>query len=136
TLRLEAGFCLYGNDLNDSTSAIEAGLGWITKFVPGKNFISRELWEKQKNEGTERRLKGFVMIDRGVPRQHYPIFDAQGNPIGEVTSGTMSPLTKLGIGMGYIKKGFWNDGSEIFIGIRDKKLKAKIVKPPFHQVKL
>lgn len=136
TLRLEAGFCLYGNDLNDFTSAIEAGLGWITKFVPGKNFISRELWEKQKNEGTERRLKGFVMIDRGVPRQHYPIFDAQGNPIGEVTSGTMSPLTKLGIGMGYIKKGFWNDGSEIFIGIRDKKLKAKIVKPPFHQVKL
>lgn len=132
TLRLEAGFCLYGNDINDSTSAIEAGLGWITKFVPGKNFISRDIWEKHKNEGTDRRLKGFVMIDKGIPRQHYLIYDAQGNEIGEVTSGTMSPMTKRGIGMGYIKKGHWNDGNEIYIGIRDKKLKAKIVKPPFH----
>ncbi|HBI81102.1 MAG TPA: glycine cleavage system aminomethyltransferase GcvT [Bacteroidales bacterium] len=132
TLRLEAGFCLYGNDINDSTSAIEAGLGWITKFVPGKNFISRDIWEKHKNQGTDRRLKGFVMIDRGVPRQHYLIYDALGNEIGEVTSGTMSPMSKRGIGMGYIKKGHWNDGNEIFIGIRDKKLKAKIVKPPFH----
>lgn len=136
TLRLEAGFCLYGNDINDTTSAIEAGLGWITKFVPGKNFISRNVWEKHKNDGTERRLKGFVMIDRGIPRQHYLIYDAQGNEIGEVTSGTMSPMSKQGIGMGYIQKGHWNDGNEIYIGIRDKKLKAKIVKPPFHLAKV
>ncbi|MDI3527564.1 MAG: aminomethyltransferase [Tenuifilum sp.] len=132
TLRLESGFCLYGNDINDTTSAIEAGLGWITKFVPGKNFISRDIWEKHKTEGTERRLKGFVMIDRGIPRQHYLIYDADGNEIGEVTSGTMSPMSKRGIGMAYVKKGFWKEGTEIFIGIRDKKLKAKIVKPPFH----
>lgn len=135
TLRLEVGFCLYGHDINDETSAIEAGLGWITKFVDGKNFIDRALWEKHKNEGTERRLKGFIMIDRGIPRQHYLVYDAQGNEIGEVTSGTMSPMSKQGIGMGYVKKGFWNDGAEIYIGIRDKKLKAKIVKPPFHLAK-
>lgn len=135
TLRLESGFCLYGHDIDDSTSAIEAGLGWITKFAPGKNFIDRALWEKHKNEGTDRRLKGFIMIDRGIPRQHYTIYDAQGNTIGEVTSGTMSPISKQGIGMGYLKKGFWNDGTEIFIGIRDKKLKAKIVKAPFHLAK-
>lgn len=135
TLRLESGFCLYGHDIDDATSSIEAGLGWITKFVPGKNFNDRALWEKHKNEGTERRLKGFIMIDRGIPRQHYLIYDAQGNEIGEVTSGTMSPMSKQGIGMGYIKKGFWNDGAEIYIGIRDKKLKAKIVKPPFHLAK-
>lgn len=134
TLRLESGFCLYGNDINDETSAIEAGLGWITKFTPGKNFNSREIWEKQKTEGTSRRLKGFVMIDRGIPRQHYTIFDSEGNEIGEVTSGTMSPMSKRGIGMGYVKKGFWKEGTEIFIGIRNKKLKAKIAKPPFHLV--
>ncbi|HCT29885.1 MAG TPA: glycine cleavage system aminomethyltransferase GcvT, partial [Bacteroidales bacterium] len=78
---------------------------------------------------------GFIMIDRGIPRQHYPIFDAQGVEIGEVTSGTMSPMSKQGIGMGYLKKGFWKEGTEIYIGIRDKKLKAKVVKPPFHLAK-
>lgn len=135
TLRLESGFCLYGHDINDETSSIEAGLGWITKFVEGKNFINRDIWEKQKKEGTEKMLKGFIMIDRGVPRQHYLVFDAQGNQIGEVTSGTMSPISKQGIGMGYLKKGFWKEGTEIFIGIRDKKLKAKVVKPPFHLAK-
>ncbi len=135
TLRLEVGFCLYGNDMNDETSAIEAGLGWITKFVDGKNFINRDIWEKQKKEGTDKMLKGFIMIDRGVPRQHYKIFDAQEKEIGEVTSGTMSPMSKVGIGMGYLKKGFWKEGTEIFIGIRDKKLKAKVVKPPFHLAK-
>jgi len=135
TLRLEMGFCLYGNDMNDDISSIEAGLGWITKFVDGKNFINRDIWEKLKKEGTDKMLKGFIMIDRGIPRQHYLIYDAQGNEIGEVTSGTMSPMSKQGIGMGYLKKGFWKEGTEIFIGVRDKKLKAKVVKPPFHLAK-
>lgn len=135
TLRLEMGFCLYGHDIDDTTSSIEAGLGWITKFVDGKNFINRDIWEKLKKEGTEKMLKGFIMIDRGIPRQHYLIYDAQGNEIGEVTSGTSSPISKQGIGMGYIKKGFWREGTEIFVGIRDKKLKAKVVKPPFHLAK-
>jgi len=135
TLRLEMGFCLYGNDMNDEVSSIEAGLGWITKFVDGKNFINRDIWEKHKTDGTQKMLKGFIMLERGVPRQHYLIYDAQGNEIGEVTSGTMSPMSKQGIGMGYLKKGFWKEGTEIYIGIRDKKLKAKVVKPPFHLAK-
>lgn len=135
TLRLESGFCLYGHEIDDNTSAIEAGLGWITKFVDGKNFIDRELWEKQKNEGTDRRLKGFIMLDRGIPRQHYIVYDADNNEIGEVTSGTMSPITKQGCGFAYLKKGFWKDGTEVFIGVRDKRLKAKLVKPPFHLAK-
>ncbi len=135
TLRLEMGFCLYGNDMNDEVSSIEAGLGWITKFVDGKNFINRDIWEKHKKEGADKMLKGFIMIERGIPRQHYIIYDAQGNEIGEVTSGTMSPMSKQGIGMGYLKKGFWKEGTEVFIGIRDKKLKAKVVKPPFHLAK-
>lgn len=135
TLRLESGFCLYGHDIDDTTSAIEAGLGWITKFAEGKNFIDRPLWEQQKNEGTTRRLKGFIMLERGIPRQHYKVYDAQGNEIGEVTSGTMSPMSKVGCGMAYLKKGFWKDDTEIYIGIRDKKLKAKVVKPPFHLAK-
>lgn len=131
TLRLESGFCLYGNDINDQTSAIQAGLGWITKFVDGNNFIDRELWEHQKNDGVEPRLKGFVMIDRGIPRQHYPVVDAQGNTIGEVTSGTMSPLTGKSIGMAYLNKGFWKEGSEIYVQIRNKNLKAVVTKAPF-----
>lgn len=135
TLRLEAGFCLYGHDIDDSTSAIEAGLGWITKFVDGKDFIGRQQWEQQKADGPNRRLKGFIMIDRAIPRQHYKVYDAQGNEIGEVTSGTMSPITKIGCGMAYLTKGFWKDNTEIFIGVRDKKLKAKVVKPPFHLAK-
>ena len=130
TLRLEMGFCLYGNDINDHTSPIEAGLGWITKFVDGNNFINREYHEKLKKEGVSKMLKGFEMIDRGIPRQHYKVYDAQGNEIGEVTSGTMSPMMKVGIGMAYLNKGFWSEGTEIFIGIRDKKLKAKVVKLP------
>jgi aminomethyltransferase len=133
TLRLESGFCLYGNDINDQTSAIQAGLGWITKFVDGNNFIDRELWERQKTEGVEPRLKGFVMIDRGIPRQHYPVVDAQGNTIGEVTSGTMSPLTGKSIGMAYLNKGFWKEGTEIYIQIRNKNLKAVVAKAPFFE---
>jgi aminomethyltransferase len=121
--------------MDDSVSSIEAGLGWITKFVDGKNFINRDIWEKHKKEGTDKMLKGFIMIDRGIPRHNYLIFDAQGNEIGHVTSGTMSPMSKQGIGMGYLKKGFWKEGTEIYIGIRDKKLKAKVAKPPFHLAK-
>jgi len=110
-------------------------LGWITKFVPGKDFIGRIDWEKQKNEGVETRLKGFVMVDKGIPRQHYKVMDAQGNEIGEVTSGTMSPLTNLAIGMAYLKKGFWKEGTEIFIDIRNKQLRAVVSKTPFFESK-
>jgi len=133
TLRLESGFCLYGNDINDETSSIQAGLGWITKFTNGNQFINRDIWEKQKNDGVEPRLKGFVLEDRGVPRQHYKIVDAQGNEIGEVTSGTMSPILNKGIGMAYLKKGFWKEGTEIFIQVRNKNLKAVVARAPFHE---
>jgi len=133
TLRLEMGFCLYGNDINDSTSPIEAGLGWITKFTEGNNFIDRPLLETQKTEGTSRSLRGFEMIDKGIPRQHYDICDETGNVIGEVTSGTMSPMLKTGIGMGYISRDYNQPGSEIFIRVREKLLKAKIVKLPFYK---
>jgi aminomethyltransferase len=133
TLRLEMGFCLYGNDINDSTSPIEAGLGWITKFVDGNNFIMRNYHEKLKNEGVDKRLRGFEMIDKGIPRQHYEICDANGNLIGEVTSGTMSPSLKQAIGMGYVKDEFSKFDSEIYIKIRNKLLKAKIVKIPFYK---
>ena len=133
TLRLEMGFCLYGNDINDTTSPIEAGLGWITKFTNEKNFIDKEFLLQQKEEGVSRRLRGFEMIDRGIPRQHYEICDAEGNNIGEVTSGTMAPALKKGIGMGYVKKGFTKFDTEIFIKIRNKLLKAKIVKLPFYK---
>jgi aminomethyltransferase len=133
TLRLEMGFCLYGNDINDSTSPIEAGLGWITKFVDHKNFINKDVFLKQKDEGVSKRLKGFEMIDRGIPRQHYPVVNAEGKLIGEVTSGTMSPMMKKGIGMAYLEKGYWKEDSEIFIQIRNKNLKAQIVKLPIYK---
>jgi aminomethyltransferase len=132
TLRLEMGYCLYGNDINDTTSPIEAGLGWITKFTDSKDFIDKALLLKQKNEGTERKLRGFMMIDRGIPRQHYEVVDSLGNIIGEVTSGTMSPMLKVGIGMAYLAKGFWKTDTEIFIRIRNKDLKAKVVNLPFY----
>ncbi len=131
TLRLEMGFCLYGNDINDETSPIEAGLGWITKFVPGKDFIDRALLLKQKEEGTARRLKGFIMIDKAIPRQHYEVADASGKIIGEVTSGTMSPVLKQGIGMAYLHKDFWKNDSEIFIRVRGKDMKARVTALPF-----
>ncbi len=131
TLRLEMGFCLYGHDLNDTTSPIEAGLGWITKFVDGKNFINRVALEKQKNEGVVRKLVGFKMIDRGIPRQHYVLLNAEGDQIGEVTSGTMSPVLKQGVGMGYVKPEYSKIGTEIYIDNRGRKLKAEVVKPPF-----
>jgi aminomethyltransferase len=132
TLRLEMGFCLYGNDITDETSPIEAGLGWITKFTDDKDFIDKALLLKQKEEGVDRRLKGFVMIDRGIPRQHYEVVNAEGHLIGEVTSGTMSPMMKQGIGMAYLTKGYWKKDSEIFIRIRNKDLKARIVNLPIY----
>jgi aminomethyltransferase len=133
TLRLEAGLCLYGNDIDDATSPIEAGLGWITKFVENKDFIDREFLLKQKQNGVSRRLTGFEMIDRGIPRQHYEIADQTGQKIGEVTSGTMSPLSKKGIGMGYVQTAFSKAGKEIFIMIRNKLLKAAVVRLPFYK---
>lgn len=132
TLRLEMGFCLYGNDINDQTSPIEAGLGWITKFKEGKDFIDKALLLKQKENGVDRRLKGFVMIDRGIPRQHYEVVSAEGEIIGEVTSGTMSPMMKQGIGMAYLNKEYWKPDTIIFIHIRNKDLKAKIVNLPIY----
>jgi aminomethyltransferase len=131
TLRLEMGYCLYGNDIDDTTSPIEAGLGWITKFTDSKQFIDKELFLKQKNEGVSRKLKGFEMIDRGIPRHGYEILDVDGNMIGIVTSGTQSPVLEKGIGMGYIDNANSSLGSEIFILVRNKRLKAKVVKMPF-----
>ena len=131
TLRLEMGFCLYGNDIDDTTSPIEAGLGWITKFTEQKNFIDKALLQKQKNEGVSRKLIGFEMIDKGIPRHGYEITDINGNKIGEVTSGTMSPVLKIGIGMGYVPPVYAEPGMEIFLKIRDKLLKAKVIKFPF-----
>lgn len=134
TLRLEVGFCLYGNDLDDTTSTIEAGLGWITKLVDGNNFIGRDIVEKHKTEGTTRKLVGFEMIDRGIPRQHYPLVNAEGEQIGVVTSGTMSPTRKIGIGMGYVKPEYTKLGTEIYIDVRGRKLKAEVVRPPFRRL--
>lgn len=133
TLRLEMGFCLYGNDINDSTSPIEAGLGWITKFTDTKDFINKDYLLKQKNEGVSKKLVGFEMIDKGIPRQHYAIQNEEGNIIGEVTSGTQSPSLKIAIGMGYVPTEFTKPGTEIFINVRDKALKAKVVKVPFYK---
>lgn len=130
TLRLEMAFCLYGNDITDTTSPLEAGLGWITKFVDGKNFPYRAELERQKAEGVSRKLVAFKLIDKGVPRSHYEIADAEGNIIGEVTSGTMSPTLKVGIGMGYVKKEFAAIGTKINIIVRGRLLAAEIVKPP------
>ncbi len=129
TLRLEKGFCLYGHDINDETSPIEAGLGWITKFT--KPFINHEHHKAIKDAGASKKLVGFEMIDRGIPRQHYIIKDAAGNTIGEVTSGTQSPSLNKGIGMGYVSAAHSKLDTEIFIEIRDKAIKAKVVKMPF-----
>lgn len=133
TLRLEMGFCLYGNDIDDTTSPIEAGLGWITKFTDSKNFINKDIFLKQKTEGVSRKLVGFELMERGIPRHDYEIADAEGNIIGKVTSGTMSPMLKIGIGMGYVKPEFSKIGTEIFIPVRGKALKAKVVKFPFYK---
>jgi len=133
TLRLEMGFCLYGNDLTDTTSPLEAGLGWITKFVEGNDFINRANLEQQKETGVKKRLVGFELLERGIPRQHYPILNGDGETIGEVTSGTISPMTKKGIGLGMVEQPFTSNGHEILIGIRNKQIPARIVKPPFYK---
>ena len=127
------GFCLYGNDIDDTTSAIEANLGWITKFTDEKNFIDKELLLNQKKNGVSRKLVGFEMIDKGIPRHGYEIVDAENNNIGIVTSGTMGPAVKIGIGMGYVPSALSKEGSEVYIKIRDKALKAKVVKFPFYK---
>ena len=131
TLRLEMGYCLYGNDITDTTSPIEAGLGWITKFT--KDFTNSEALKQQKEAGVSRKLVGFVMQERGIPRGHYPIVTAAGEVIGEVSSGTQSPSMGLGIGMGYVQTGYSKVGTEIYIQIRNKNLKAQIEKFPLYK---
>jgi aminomethyltransferase len=131
TLRLEMGFCLYGNDIDDTTSPLEAGLGWVTKF--NKDFTNSAALAQQKQDGVKQKLVGFEMIDRGIPRHDYEIVDADGNNIGKVTSGTQSPSLQKAIGMGYVQTTFAKEGTEVYIKIRDNKVKAKIVKPPFYK---
>ncbi len=129
TLRLEKGFCLYGNDIDDTTSPLEAGLGWITKFT--KDFTARPILEQQKAEGVQRKLVGLEMVDKGIPRHGYKIQDAEGNEIGYVTSGTQSPTLGKAIAIAYVAKGFAAEGTEVFVVVRDKALKAQVVKMPF-----
>lgn len=129
TLRLEKGFCLYGNDIDDNTSPIEAGLGWITKFT--KDFIDKDVLQAQKENGVSQKLVGFQMLERGIPRHGYPILDGSGNEIGKVTSGTQSPTLEKAIGMGYIHLDHAKVESEVFISIRNKTVKAQVVKMPF-----
>lgn len=129
TLRLEMGFCLYGNDIDDTTSPLEAGLGWITKFT--KDFVNSEALQKQKDAGVSRRLVGFEMVDKGIPRHDYDILDEKGNRIGHVTSGTMSPSLNKGIGLGYVAFGHHKPDTKIYIAVRNKILEATVTKPPF-----
>jgi aminomethyltransferase len=131
TLRLEMGFCLYGNDINDTTSPLEAGLGWITKF--DKEFTNSESLKKQKEAGVSRKLVGFEMIERGIPRHDYEIADSNGNVVGIVTSGTQSPSLGIAIGMGYVPTALATPDSEIYIRIRNKDVKAIVVKMPFYK---
>lgn len=132
TLRLEMGFCLYGNDIDDSTSPFEAGLGWVTKFT--KAFTNSEALKAEKENGVSKKLIGFEMIERGIPRHDYEVVDADENIIGKVTSGTQSPSLQKAIGLAYVHKDFINEGQEIYISIRDKKVKAQVVKLPFYKV--
>jgi len=131
TLRLEMGYCLYGNDINDETSPIEAGLGWITKFT--KDFINSENLKKQKEEGVTKKLVGFILQEKGIPRGHYPIVNLKGETIGEVTSGTLTPSMGVGIGMGYVKSEYATPGTEIAITVRNKNLMAKVEKFPLYK---
>lgn len=133
TLRLEMGFCLYGNDIDDTTSPLEAGLGWITKLTEGNDFIGKEELVKQKEEGLSRKLTGFVMEERAIPRKGYLILNEAGEEIGIVSSGTMSPYTGKGIGMGYIKLPCAREGSRILLQIRNKNIPATITRPPFYK---
>ncbi|MGZ5246036.1 MAG: glycine cleavage system aminomethyltransferase GcvT, partial [Flavitalea sp.] len=129
TLRLEMGYCLYGNDIDDTTSPLEGGLGWITKFT--KDFTAKEIIQKLKEEGVSRKLVGFEMIEKGIPRHDYEIKDFSGRTIGKVTSGTQSPSLNKAIGLGYVQKEFSAIDTSIYIKVRDKLLQAKVVKLPF-----
>jgi aminomethyltransferase len=129
TLRLDMGYCLYGNDIDDTTSPLEAGLGWITKFT--KDFVAKDILEKQKAEGIQQKLVGFLMIEKGIPRHGYEIVQQNGSVIGRVTSGTQSPTLKKAIGMGYVQLPYSKINTEIYIKVRDKALLAKVVKMPF-----
>ena len=129
TLRMEMGYCLYGNDINDETSPLEAGLGWITKFT--KDFVNAETLQQQKEAGVNKRLVGFKMVERGIPRQGYEICDADEKVIGQVTSGTMSPSLNIGVGLGYVNTGMHKSGTEVYIRVRNKLIKAEVSRPPF-----
>ncbi|MDD2476721.1 MAG: glycine cleavage T C-terminal barrel domain-containing protein, partial [Dysgonamonadaceae bacterium] len=133
TLRLEMGFNLYGNDMSEDTTPLEAGLGWITKFTEGNDFIGRDALEKQKNEGVKRKLCAFTLLERGIPRNGYKIVNSSDEVIGEVTSGTQSPIMKVGIGMGYVSPEYAKLGTEIYIQVRNRNLKAEVIKPPFRK---
>lgn len=133
TLRLEMGFCLYGHEINDTVSPLEAGLGWITKLVDHKNCIDKEFLLKQKAEKVKRKIVGFEMIDRGIPRQGYEVCDAEGNIIGKVCSGTQAPSLNKAIGTALVKAGYSKSDTEFFVKIREKLLKAKVVKMPFYK---
>lgn len=129
TLRLEKGYCLYGNDIDMETTPLEAGLGWITKFT--KDFTASEVLQEQKEQGISKKLVGFTLLDRGVPRHDYDIATEQGTTIGRVTSGTQSPMLKKGMGLGYVEKKYAKPGTHIYIKVRKKLLKAEVVKLPF-----
>ena len=131
TLRLEMGYCLYGNDIDDTTSPIEAGLGWITKFNNGRQYIDRDFLMMQKTEGVTRRLRGFVLLERGIPRHGYELVNSEGSEIGHVTSGTMSPTLNKGIGMGYIAKEYSAFGTLVYVKIRNKTIPTEVVRMPF-----
>ncbi len=131
TLRLEMGYCLYGNDIDDNTSPIEAGLGWIVKFNDDKNFINKDLFLKQKQEGVSRKLKAIELIDKGIPRKDYEILNSDNQNIGKVTSGSYSPLLKKGIAMGYVDTRYAKTDTTVFVKLRNRNARAKIIKPPF-----
>ena len=131
TLRLEMGYCLYGNDIDDTTSPLEAGLGWVTKFT--KEFTNSANLQKQKEEGVTKRLVGIKMIEKGIPRGGYDILDLEENVIGRVTSGTMSPSLGYGVGLGYVQKGFGKAGTEVLIAVRKRRIKAEVTRPPFYK---
>ncbi|MCH7400962.1 glycine cleavage system aminomethyltransferase GcvT [Belliella kenyensis] len=131
TLRMEMGYCLYGNDINDETSPIEAGLGWITKFT--KEFINSNNLKKQKEAGVDKKLVGFILHERGIPRANYPILNMDGETIGEVTSGTQSPSMSVGIGLGYVQTAYASVGTDIYIQIRNKNIPAKVEKLPLYK---
>lgn len=130
TLRLEAGLCLYGNDIDENTSPIEAGIDWVVKFKDYKDFIDKDYLWKQKQEGVNKKLVGFILKEKGIPRQHYEILNHENETIGEVTSGTMSPMLRKGIGMGYVPPAYTESGTEVFIKVRNKKLAAEVTSVP------